>query len=88
MHSIFSMSARRQSMTRPSASGSLSARPGTSWASVLTRWLPTTSAKWSNQNADMAVSTRPLWVMGSDMTTSNAEMRSDVTSNSRSSPAS
>ena len=38
--------------------------------------------------ADVAVSTRPLCRMGSVITTSNAEMRSDVTINNRSSPAS
>ena len=56
--------------------------------SVEMRWLATTSRRCSNQNADIAVSTRPLSGIGSAMTTSNAEMRSDVTSSSRSSPAS
>jgi hypothetical protein len=44
------------------------------------------SASWSNQKADMAVSTRPLSGMGSAMITSKAEMRSLVTMSRRSSP--
>ena len=46
------------------------------------------SDRCANQNAEVAVSTRPLSGMGSAMTTSKADMRSEVTMSSRSSPAS
>ncbi len=81
------MSALRHNMTRPASSG-FCAPGGRSARSVEIRWLGATSASSSNQNADMAVSTRPLSGMGSFMTTSKAESRSDVTSSSRPSPAS
>jgi hypothetical protein len=79
------MSALWQSMTRPSPSSSRSSS-GTSEKSVEIKWLGATSASCSDQNAVMAVRTRPLWVMGSSITTSKAEMRSEVTISSRSSP--
>jgi len=50
------------------------------------RWLGATLASCPDQNAVMAVSTRPLSGMGSAMTTSKAEMRSEVTMANRSSP--
>src|SRR3954469_6460630 len=56
--------------------------------SVDTRWLATTGASSSNQNALMAVRIRPLSGMGSAITTSNAEMRSDATISNWPSPAS
>ncbi len=87
MHSIGSISAFRHSITRPAQSGRW-ALSGRSARSVLMRWLPTTPSNCSNQNADMAVSTRPLSGMGSAITTSNAERRSDVTISRRPSPAS
>ena len=87
MHSIGSISARLHSIDRPASSGTR-AGSGSASRSVAMRWLPTTPAKCSNQNADIAVSTRPLLVMGSLRTTSNADMRSDVTMSRRSSPAS
>ena len=87
MHSIFSISARRTSITRPARSGS-SAPGGRSATSVEIRWLAQRSAKCSSQNCVMAVSTRPLCGMGSAITTSNADMRSEVTNSSRPSPAS
>ena len=89
MHSTGSISARRVSMTRPARSASSAtfcADGGRSARSVERRWPGTTSASWSNQNADMAVSTRPLCGMGSSITTSKAEMRSLVTMSRRSSP--
>ncbi len=46
-----------------------------------------TSASRSNQNADMAVSTRPLSGMVSSITTSKAEIRSEVTIRRRSWPS-
>ena len=89
MHSIGSISALRQSMMRPARSGSAAATSaGRSARSVDTRWLPATSPSCSNQKADMAVSTRPLSGIGSAMTTSKAEMRSEVTISRRSSPTS
>jgi hypothetical protein len=87
MHSTGSISALRHSMTRPASSGRCAAA-GRSARSVDRRWLPITSANCSNQNADIAVRTRPFSVMGSSITTSKAEMRSDVTRSSRPSPAS
>ena len=87
MHSTGSISASRHSITRPARAGSC-APSGRSARSVEMRWLSTTSRICSNQNADMAVSTRPLSGIGSAMTTSNAEMRSEVTISSRPSPAS
>ena len=52
-------------------------------------WDPgTMSAISSHQKLVMAVSTRPLSVMGSAMTTSNALTRSDATMRRRPSPAS
>ena len=85
MHSIGSISALWQSMTRPSQSSSRRSS-GRSATSVEIRWLGATSASCSDQNSVIAVRTRPLSVMGSAMTTSKAEMRSEVTISSRSSP--
>ena len=52
-------------------------------------WVPgTTSAISSHQKLVMAVSTRPLSVMGSAMITSNALTRSEATMSRRPSPAS
>ena len=87
MHSIGSISAFLQSMIRPSHSGRRHAS-GRSSSEVEIRWLPTTPSKVSNQNDDIAVSTRPLSGMGSAMTTSNADSRSEVTISRRPSPAS
>ena len=50
--------------------------------------LGTTSAISSHQKVVMAVSTRPLFVMGSAMMTSNALTRSVATINRRPAPAS
>ena len=88
MHSTGSISARRQSITRPAHSGLEAAAGGQSARSVETRWLPATSARCANQKADIAVSTRPLSGTGSSITTSNAEMRSEVTISHWPSPAS
>jgi hypothetical protein len=87
MHSIGSISARRHNITRPSHSG-FCASAGRPSSLVDRRWLPTTPSNLSNQNADMAVSTRPLSGTGSSITTSNAEIRSDVTISNRPSPTS
>ena len=79
-------------MMRPARSASPAAlltSAGRSATSVETRWLPTVfamSRKSSNQNAVIAVSTRPLLGIGSAMTTSNAERRSLVTMSSWSFP--
>ncbi len=52
-------------------------------------WLPgTTSASSSHQKVVVAVSTRPLSVMGSAMMTSNALTRSEATISRRPAPAS
>ena len=87
MHSTGSISARRQSITRPASSGCW-ASGGQSARSVDRRWLPITSPSCSTQKAVMAVSTRPLWGMGSAITTSKAESRSEVTIRRLPSPAS
>ena len=84
MHSIDSMSAFRTTMDRPARSG----RSNPAGGSSETRWLGARSVISSNQNAVMAVSTRPLSGIGSAITTSKAEMRSDVTNSRLPSPAS
>ena len=61
---------------------------GQTLSEVEMRWLPTTPSRCSNQKADIAVSTRPLSGIGSAITTSNAEIRSDVTISRRPSPTS
>ena len=82
-----SISARRHSMKRPAMRGSR-ALWGRSARSVEIRCDPTVPANCSNQKADIAVSTLPLFGTGSAITTSNAEMRSEVTISRRPSPAS
>ena len=76
-------------MTRPARSGAPRTAGGRSATSVEREVAPDhgrMSAKSSNQNAVIAVSTRPLLGIGSAMTTSNAESRSLVTISKRSSP--
>ena len=87
MHSIANMSARRHSMNRPAIDSSCAAA-GRSARSVEIKWFPTIPSNCWNQNADIAVSTRPLFGTGSAITTSKALMRSDATMSSRPSAAS
>ena len=90
MHSMGSISARRTTMVRPvrSPCSPPSAAGAEAAGSRLTRWLGATGDSSSSQKAVIAVSTRPLSGMGSAITTSKADMRSDATNRSRSSPAS
>ena len=88
MHSIGSISALWQSIVRPVQwAGNPGACPlrlePISSGPVAKRCPGTTSDKRSNQKADIAVSTRPFSGIGSAMTTSNAEIRSEVTINNR-----
>ena len=69
---------RRHSM-RPAARARRRARRSTRWRSG--GWAPA-SASCSNQNADIAVSTRPLSGIGRRQDTSKAEIRSEVTMSS------
>ena len=89
MHSSGTISARRASIARP-ASPAISAIPGTEAAissgSHVRCAQRTTPVSCSHQNDVIAVSTLPLSGMGSSITTSNAEMRSEATSKRRSSP--
>ena len=90
MHSMGSISARWHSMVRPSRSTDTVA-PRTASRSVVAveiRCPSTRSANCSNQKDVMAVRTRPLSTIGSSITTSNAEMRSEVTISKRPFPAS
>ena len=85
------MSARRTRTARPAHSGGSAAPPSASAMATgsAVSWLPgTTSAISSHQKVVMAVSTRPLSVMGSAMITSNALTRSEATMSRRPSPAS
>src|SRR5438128_9674113 len=66
-------------MERPARSGSRRACSGKSRCSVEIRWFGVIRAVCSNQNADSAVSTRPLSGIGVGMITSNALIRSDAT---------
>ena len=88
MHSTGSMSARRTSIVRPALSGIALASDGKSSGSTDTRWFGAMSANSSSQNAVIAVSTRPLSGMGSAITTSKADMRSEATNSNCPSPAS
>src|SRR5215213_6915443 len=81
------MAHRRTSIMRPVRHGSRSSG-GRAAMSVDTRWLATTGARSSNQNALMAVRIRPLSGMVSVITTSKAEMRSDATMSNWPPPAS
>ncbi len=87
MHSTGSIRQRRTSIIRP-ANASSRASSGSEASSVDTRWFGATSASNSNQNALMAVSTRPLSGTGSAITTSKALSRSEATMSRRSAPAS
>ena len=91
MHSRWSISAARTRTARPAQSAGSAAPPSASAMATGSAviWLPgTTSAISSHQKVVMAVSTRPLFVMGSAITTSNALTRSEATISRRPSPAS
>ena len=91
MHSSWSISACRTRTARPAQSAGNAAPPSASAMATGSAviWVPgTTSAISSHQKLVMAVSTRPLSVMGSAMITSNALTRSEATMRRRPRPAS
>ena len=78
MHSIGSISTFLTSIDLPAISGTW-ALDGKSDKSVEMRWDFIDVEKCSNQNADIAINTRPLSGTGWFITTSKADMRSLVT---------
>ncbi|MBP2673148.1 MAG: hypothetical protein H6Q85_3214 [candidate division NC10 bacterium] len=79
-HSTGSGRVLRTSMLRPAnTAGSERNGSGNFCASVVITWLGTTDDSFSNQNAEIWVSTFPLFGMPSGSTTSNAEIRSVAT---------
>ena len=68
------------SIARPASAGSSRNGDGNAARSVVSTWCDARSDRRSNQNDDKPVSTRPLSVTGSFMTTSNALIRSVATS--------
>ena len=87
MISTGSGAARRQIIERPRSSSAVmpAHASGRVAGSVPSRWSGTRPPVSPNQKRDRPVSTRPLSGIGVGSTTSNAEMRSEATSSSRSS---